>query len=41
VPHDLTWSYEQAEPPIDAPRFRAISDLGALPILIAELKNTP
>jgi putative hydrolase of the HAD superfamily len=41
VPHDLTWSYEQAEPPIDAPRFRAISDLGALPILIAEVKNTP
>ena len=41
VPHDLTWSYEQAEPPIDAPRFRAISDLGALPSLIAELKNTP
>ena len=41
VPHDLTWSYEQAEPPIDEPRFRAISDLGALPILIAELKNTP
>ena len=41
VPHDLTWSYERAEPPIDAPRFRAISDLGALPTLIAELKNTP
>jgi putative hydrolase of the HAD superfamily len=41
VPHDLTWSYERAEPPIDAPRFRAISDLGALPSLIAELKNTP
>lgn len=41
VPHDLTWSYERAEPPIDAPRFRAISDLGALPNLIAELKNTP
>ena len=41
VPPDLTWSYEQAEPPIDAPRFRAISDLGALPNLIAELKNTP
>ena len=41
VPHDLTWSYERAEPSIDAPRFRAISDLGALPTLIAELKNTP
>ena len=41
VPHDLTWSYERAEPPIVAPRFRAISDLGALPTLIAELKNTP
>lgn len=40
VPHDLTWSYERAEPPIDAARFRAISDLGALPALIDELKNT-
>ena len=41
VPHDLIWSYEKAEPPIDAARFRAISDLAALPALIAELKNTP
>ncbi len=40
VPHDLTWSYERVEPPIDAARFRAISDLGALPALIDELKNT-
>lgn len=41
VPHDLTWSYERAEPPIDAPRFRTISSLSSLPALIAELKNTP
>ena len=41
VPHDLTWSYERAEPPIDAPRFRGISSLSSLPALIVELKNTP
>jgi putative hydrolase of the HAD superfamily len=41
VPHDLTWSYERAEAPIHAPRFRAISSLNSLPTLIAELKKTP
>lgn len=38
VPHDLTWSFERAEPPVEAPRFRMISDLGALPALIDQLK---
>jgi putative hydrolase of the HAD superfamily len=41
VPHDLTWSYERAEPPIGSPRFRAISDLGALPALMDQLKTLP
>ena len=41
VPHDLTWSYERAEPPLKAARFRAISDLGALPALIADLAILP
>jgi putative hydrolase of the HAD superfamily len=38
VPHDLIWSFERAEPPVEAPRFRMISDLGALPALIDQLK---
>lgn len=37
VPHDLTWTYEAAEPPVNAPRFRALRDLGELPGLLAEL----
>ena len=41
VPHDLTWSYERAEPPVGSPRFRAISDLGALPALMDQLRNLP
>jgi len=31
VPHDLTWGYEQAEPPVAHPRFSEISDLGEFP----------
>ena len=34
VPHELTWSYEHAEPPIHAPRFREISRLAELPDLV-------
>ena len=41
VPHDVTWSYEQAEPPVHVARFRAIGDLGVLPALIAEIKMLP
>ena len=41
VPHDITWSYEWAEPPQAGARFRAISDLGALPALIVELDKIP
>lgn len=41
VPHELTWSFEQAEPPIDCARFRAIPDLGALPALIEALRQLP
>ena len=37
VPHGLTWALEHAEPPEDAARFRAISDLGALPQLLRDL----
>jgi len=41
VPHDVTWSYERAEVPVHAARFRAIRDLGALPALICDLKMLP
>jgi len=34
VPHDLTWSFEQVDLPAEAPRFRQIADLAALPDLI-------
>ncbi len=37
VPHDLTWALEHAEPPQQAPRFRRLADLGALPALIRSL----
>ena len=38
VPHDLTWSHEHAEPPVNEPRFRSITHLGELPDLILTLK---
>jgi putative hydrolase of the HAD superfamily len=34
VPHELTWAAEHAEPPVGAPRFRQIADLGELPSLV-------
>jgi putative hydrolase of the HAD superfamily len=30
VPHDLTWSYEHAEEPVDEPRYARIAHLGEL-----------
>jgi putative hydrolase of the HAD superfamily len=38
VPHDLTWTMEHAEAPVDDPKFHRISDLGELPGLIAKLQ---
>ena len=37
VPHDLTWSFEHAEPPVTHPRFARIEGLAALPELVARL----
>ena len=37
VPHDLTWSFERAEPPVAHPRFVEIDGLAALPDLVARL----
>ncbi|KAB0681430.1 HAD family hydrolase [Aureimonas leprariae] len=34
VPHDLTWDYERAEPPVDHPCFAALPDLSGLPAAI-------
>jgi len=38
VPHDLGWDLEHAEAPEQAPRYRSIADLGALPGLVAEVE---
>ena len=37
VPHETTWSYEQAEAPRSHPRFREIETLGALLPLLSSL----
>lgn len=39
VPHDLTWELERDEAPTDHDRFRELPDLGALPALVASLKD--
>lgn len=39
VPHDLTWAYEHAEPPVTHGRFRKIADLSALPAPIVEIEQ--
>ncbi|ESY00100.1 HAD family hydrolase [Mesorhizobium sp. LNJC405B00] len=37
VPHELTWVLEHVEPPVEAPRFRQLVDLGELPALIESI----
>ncbi len=37
VPHDLTWEIEHAEPPVEAPRFRRLENLGELSALVREI----
>ena len=37
VPHGLVWEIEHAEPPLDAPRYRSLSDLGGLAGLLTEI----
>jgi len=39
VPHELNWELERAEAPDDHPRYRSISDLGALPGLVADIES--
>jgi putative hydrolase of the HAD superfamily len=38
VPHELTWVLDQADAPPDLPRFRQVSDLGALSAILATLR---
>jgi putative hydrolase of the HAD superfamily len=37
VPHGLVWELERADAPEGHPRFRVLTDLGALAALVAEL----
>ncbi|WP_332716397.1 HAD family hydrolase [Pelagibacterium mangrovi] len=39
VPHELTWDYERADEPTDAPRFTKIGSLAELGALIEALKD--
>ena len=39
IPHALTWSYERADPPTDAPRFRVIQRLAELPDVVNAVFN--
>ena len=41
VPHALTWALEHADPPENAARYRHIPDLGALPALVQQVRQTP
>lgn len=38
VPHGAMWEIEHAEPPEDAPRYRALADLGGLADLVARIR---
>lgn len=38
VPHELTWSFEHAEPPVDHPRFRELDTLGTLSALVESIE---
>ncbi len=37
IPHGLTWELELAQPPVGAPRYRALDDLGGLNWLVAQI----
>ena len=39
IPHPLTWTFEHAEAPLHAPRFRQIERLGHLAALIEEIEG--
>ncbi len=39
VPHDLTWAYERADPPVGQARFRKLSKLRDLPQLLGKISQ--
>ncbi len=39
VPHELTWGYERADPPVGHARFRKLSNLADLPQLLGEISQ--
>ncbi len=39
IPHELTWSHEAAEPPVDQPGFYELARFGLLPALLDELER--
>ena len=39
VPHDLTWSLEHGDAPLDAPRFRQLADLAEVVTLVEEIEQ--
>lgn len=39
VPHELTWSYEHAEEPVDEPRYARVDHIGQLPAAIARFET--
>lgn len=40
IPHETTWSYEQAEPPVTHPAFHELPHFGGLPALIETLSRS-
>lgn len=39
VPHELTWSYEHADEPVDEPRYARVDHIGQLPAAIARFES--
>lgn len=39
VPHGLEWEIEKADPPVGAPRYHEIPDLGDLPALLSAIED--
>lgn len=41
VPHDLTWAYEQADEPLDHPRYRRVAHMGEVSAALARFEAMP
>jgi putative hydrolase of the HAD superfamily len=40
IPHGVTWALEQADAPLDHPRFFSLTTLADLPDLVGKIRNT-